>query len=51
MENKQEPTQSHEDRKAHTLMRRIEKKQASEEVAKEQVTERMPDDHDKQVGG
>ncbi len=51
MENKREPTQSHEDRKAHTLMRRIEKTQASEEVAKEQDTIQMPDDHDKQADG
>jgi hypothetical protein len=49
MEDKQEPTQSHEDRNAHTLMRRIEKTQASEEAAREQDTNGMLDDYDKQV--
>jgi hypothetical protein len=51
MEKKREPTQSHEDRKAHALMERIEKTQASEEAAKEQDTDRMLDHHDQQVGG
>jgi hypothetical protein len=50
MANKREPTQSHEDRKAQTLMKRIEKTQASEETATEQETNRMLDDYDKLVG-
>ena len=50
MEDKREPTQSHEDRKAHALMKRIEKTQASEEAATEQDTNRMLDDYDKEVG-
>jgi hypothetical protein len=50
MEDKREPTQSHEDRKAHALMKRIEKTQASEEAATEQDTNRMLDDYDKKVG-
>ena len=49
MEDKREPTQSHEDRKAHALMKRIEKTQASEEAATEQDTNRMLDDYDKEV--
>jgi hypothetical protein len=50
MEDKQEPTQSREDRKAHALMKRIEQTQASERAATEQDTNRMLDDYDKQVG-
>jgi hypothetical protein len=44
MEAKREPTQSHEDRKAHALMKRIEKTLASEEAANEQDADRMLDD-------
>jgi hypothetical protein len=50
MENKREPTQSHEDRKAHTLMKRIEKTQASQEAAREEETKRTLDDYGKKVG-
>lgn len=50
MEDKPEPTQSHEDRKAHTLMKRIEETQASEEAAREQDLNRMLDDYDNQGG-
>jgi hypothetical protein len=50
MEDKREPAQSHEDRKAHTLMKRIEETQASEAAAREQDLNRMLDDYDKQVG-
>jgi hypothetical protein len=51
MEDKPEPNpQSHEDRKAHMLMKRIEERQASEEAAREQDVNRMLDDYDKQVG-
>jgi hypothetical protein len=51
MEDKREPVQSREDRKAHALMKRIEKTQASEKAATEKDTKRMLDDCDKQVGG
>lgn len=50
MENNREPIQSHEDRKAHTLIKRIEKTQASQEAAKQEDTKRTLDDYGKKVG-
>jgi hypothetical protein len=49
MEN--EEYQSHEDREAQTLMKRIEKKvEASEEAAKQAETKRTLDDYARKVG-
>jgi hypothetical protein len=50
MGNEQDLTQSHEDRKAHTLMKRIEETQASQEAAREKDTKRTLDDYGKKVG-
>ena len=50
MENKQERPQSHEDREAQKLVTRIERKQASEEAAREADTKRTLDDYGKKVG-
>ena len=50
MENKLERSPSHEDREAHELMKRIEKKQASEKAAREADTKRTLDDYGKKVG-
>jgi hypothetical protein len=50
MENKQERPQSHEDREAQNLVKRIEKKQASQEAAREADTKRTLDDYGKKVG-
>jgi hypothetical protein len=49
MENNREYPQSHEEREVQTLMERIEKKEASQEVAREAETKRMPDDFRKTV--
>jgi hypothetical protein len=40
MEDKREPTQCHDDRKADALMRRIEETQASQEAAREEDRKR-----------
>ena len=50
MENKRERPQSHEDREALVLMKRIEKTQASQEAAREADTKRTLDDYGKKVG-
>jgi hypothetical protein len=50
VENKMQPTPSHEDRKAQTLMKRIEKTQSSQEAAKAAETTRTLADYGKKVG-
>ena len=46
----QNERQSHEDREAQTLVKRIEKKQASQDAAREAETKRTLDDYGKKVG-
>lgn len=48
--NKRERTQSHEDRKAQKLMKRIENTQASQEAAREADTKRTLADYGKKIG-
>lgn len=50
MEDTQERPQSHEDREADKLVRRIEKQQASQEAAREIETKRTLEDYGKTVG-
>jgi flagellar biosynthesis regulator FlaF len=50
METKREPIQSHEDREAQKLVKRIEKTQASQEAAREAETKRTLDDYGRKVG-
>jgi hypothetical protein len=50
MENKREDPQSHEDHEAQTLVKRIEKTQASQEGARQAETKRTLDDYGKKVG-
>lgn len=50
MEDTQEQPQSHEDREADKLVRRIEKQQASQEAAREIETKRTLEDYGKTVG-
>ena len=50
MEDKQERFQSHEEREAQKLVRRIEKKQASQEAARETETKRTLEDYRTKVG-
>ena len=50
MENNREHLQSHEEREARTLVERIEKKEASQEAAREAETKRTLDDYGKTVG-
>ncbi len=50
MEDKQEQPQSHEDREAQKLVRRIEQQQASQEAAREIETKRVLEDYGKKVG-
>ena len=50
MENKREPTQSHDDRKAQKLMKRIEETQAAQDVAKAADTTWTLADYGKKVG-
>jgi hypothetical protein len=50
MENKWERPQSHDDREAQKLVRRIEKRQASQEATREAETKRTLDDYGKKVG-
>ena len=50
MENERERPQSHEEREAQTLVERIEKKQASQQAAREAETKRTLDDYGKKVG-
>jgi hypothetical protein len=50
MENKWERPQSHEDREAQTLVKHIEKTQASQEAAREAEMKRTLDDYRKKVG-
>jgi hypothetical protein len=45
-----ERPRSHEDREAQTLVKRIEKSQASQEAAREAETKRTLDDYGKKVG-
>jgi hypothetical protein len=49
MENQRE-RQSHEDREAQRLVKRIEKTQASQEAAREAETKRTLDDYGRKVG-
>ena len=49
MENNREG-QSHEDREAQKLVKRIEKTQASQEAAREAETKRTLDDYGRKVG-
>jgi hypothetical protein len=49
-EDKQERFQSHEDREVQKLVRRIEKKQASQEAARETEMKRTLEDDRKKVG-
>jgi hypothetical protein len=50
MENKTERPQSHEDREAQKLMKRIEKTLVSQEAAREAETKRTLNDYGKKVG-
>ena len=50
MENKQEDTESHEDREVRNLMKRIEDRQAGLEAARDAETKRALDDYSKTVG-
>ena len=50
MENKQEDTESHEDREVRNLMKRIEDRQAGLEAARDAETKRTLDDYSKTVG-
>jgi hypothetical protein len=50
MENKHEDFQSHEEREAQTLVKHIERKQASQEAAREAETKKTLDDYRKKVG-
>jgi hypothetical protein len=50
MENKQESTQSHEDREVQKLVQRIEKTAASQVAAREADTKRTLDEYGKKVG-
>jgi hypothetical protein len=50
MENTRERPQSHEDREAQKLVKRIETTQASQEAAREAETKRTLDDYRKKVG-
>ena len=50
MEDTQERPESHEDREAGKLVRRIEKKQVSDEAAREAETRRTLEDYAKKVG-
>lgn len=50
MEAKQERFQSHEDREAQKLVRRTEKKKASQDAARETETKRTFEDYRKKVG-
>ena len=50
MENNQERLQSHEDREADKLVKRIEDRQASQEAAREVDTKRTLADYGKKVG-
>jgi hypothetical protein len=50
MQNQRQPIQSHEDREAQKLMKRIEETQASQNAAKAADTTRTLDDYRKKVG-
>ena len=50
MEDKQERSESHEDREVQKLVRRIEKTQASDEAAREAETKRTLEDYGKKIG-
>jgi hypothetical protein len=50
MENNREHLESHEEREAQTLVERIEKKEASQEAAREAETKRTLDEYGKTVG-
>ena len=50
MEDNQERSQSHEDREAEKLVKRIENMQASQEAVREADTKRTLDDYGKKVG-
>jgi uncharacterized protein with PIN domain len=50
VENKQEHTESHEDREVQKLVKRIEETQASLEAAREAETKRTLDDYGRTVG-
>lgn len=50
MENKPERPQSHEDRETEKLVKRIEKRQASQEAERELETKRTLDDYRTKVG-
>ena len=50
MEEKQERSESHEDRESQKLVDRIEKKQAFEEAARAEDTKRTLDDYARKVG-
>jgi hypothetical protein len=50
MEEKQESRETHEDRESQKLVDRIEKKQASEEVARAEETRKTLDDYARKVG-
>jgi hypothetical protein len=50
MEDKQERFQSHEEREAQKRVRRIEKKEASQEAARRTETKRTLEDYRKKVG-
>ena len=50
MENNREHLQSHEEREAQTLVERIEKKEASQEAAREAEKKRTLDDYGRTVG-
>ena len=49
MENERERPQSHEEREVQTLVNRIEKKQASQEAARQAETKRTLDDYREKV--
>jgi hypothetical protein len=50
VENKQEHTESHEDREVQKLVKRIEETQACLEAAREAETKRTLDDYGRTVG-
>jgi hypothetical protein len=50
MENKNDRPKSHDDREAQKLMKRIEEKQASQDVAKAVDTTSTLEDYGKKVG-
>jgi hypothetical protein len=50
MEDKQEYSESHEEREAQKIVDRIEKKQASQEAAKAEETKKTLDDYARKVG-